>query len=121
MKRLIHSPDAKTAVLRRTETPPWTFLSNHSHVLICLAREPEARLRDVAEYVGITERAVQKIVRELELGGVISRFRQGRCNRYIVHLQRSLRHPVENHCTVWQLLSMSLSPREFKRLTNSVR
>jgi DNA-binding Lrp family transcriptional regulator len=115
MKRLIESSGTKVAVSRRPEAPAWTFLSNHSHVLICLAREPEARLRDVAEHVGITERAVQKIVRELELGGVLSRFRQGRCNRYNIHSEKTLRHPVEKHCTVRQLLSMALSPRELKR------
>lgn len=82
----------------------WTFLTNHSHVLICLAREPDLRLRDVAERVRITERAVQRIVADLEEAGVLTRSRDGRRNRYEVHLGRSLRHPVESHCTINDLL-----------------
>ena len=56
----------------------WTFLTNHSHALICLARNPDARLRDLAEQVGITERAVQRIVNDLEAAGGIQRHREGR-------------------------------------------
>ena len=58
----------------------WTFLSNHAHVLVCLAQDPDARLRDVALSVGITERAVQKIVSDLAAAGVIERERAGRRN-----------------------------------------
>ena len=118
MKRLVPASDAKTATRRQAKASPWTFLSNHSHTLICLARDPVARLRDVAEQVGITERAVQAIVRDLELGGIISRFRFGRCNRYQIHPDCTLRHPVEQHCTVRQLLGLALSPEEFKLLDN---
>ncbi|MGF1632817.1 MAG: helix-turn-helix transcriptional regulator [Phycisphaerae bacterium] len=82
----------------------WTFLSNHSHVLICLARDPELRLRDVAAAVGITERAVQNIVADLEAGGVVERERVGRRNHYVVHRDVPLRHPVESHKTVGDLL-----------------
>ncbi len=92
------------------ETPqkavPWTFLSNHSHVLICLANEPYLRLRDVAEMVGITERSAQRIVMELEQAGVLARCRVGRRNSYVVHVDQPLRHPVERHCTVADLLKM---------------
>ena len=70
----------------------WTFLSNHAHVLICLARESEQSLREVAGKVGITERAVQKIVRELEDGGYLTRIREGRTNRYRLALSKKLRH-----------------------------
>ena len=64
--------------LRRSATNlDWTFLSNHAHVLICLAQEPEVRLREVAARVGITERAVQHIVADLEEGGYLSRKRKG--------------------------------------------
>jgi predicted transcriptional regulator len=84
----------------------WTFLTNHSHVLICLARDPAMRLRDVAEQVGITERAVQSIVSDLEEAGVITRTREGRRNRYTVHGDEPLRHPVESHCNVRDLLGM---------------
>ena len=84
----------------------WTFLTNHSHVLICLAADPEARLRDVAEQVGITERAVQRIVAELEAAGVIERRREGRRNRYALHRELPLRHPLEAHHTVGELLRL---------------
>ncbi len=94
----------------------WTFLSNHGHVLVCLARDPEARLRDVALSVGITERAVQKIVSDLEEAGVVERLRDGRRNRYRLHPERPLRHPIESHRTVGALLAMVLNPVAVKRL-----
>ena len=84
----------------------WTFLTNHSHVLICLAMDPELLLREVAEKVGITERAVQKIVHELEVGDVLVRTKVGRRNRYTIKEGRSLRHPVEGHRRVRDLLDM---------------
>jgi DNA-binding transcriptional ArsR family regulator len=95
----------------------WTFLSNHGHVLVCLARDPEARLRDVAVAVGITERAVQKIVSDLEEAGVVERLRDGRRNRYRLFLDRPLRHPIEAHRTIGALLGMLLNPLVLKRLS----
>lgn len=83
----------------------WTFLTNHSHVLVCLAQDPTMRLRDVADRVGITERAVQRIVTELEAGGVVSRIRDGRRNQYEIHGDQPLRHPVEGHRTIDDMLS----------------
>ena len=88
-----------------TARSDWTFLTNHSHVLLCIAKNPQARLRDVAGEVGITERAVQRIILELETAGVIERAREGRRNRYRIIPHAPLRHPVESHCTVGQLLS----------------
>ncbi len=82
----------------------WTFLTNHTHVLICLVRKPDSRIREVADHVGITERMVQKILNELVEGRVISRVRSGRCNIYQVHLEAQLRHPVEMNHTVGELL-----------------
>ena len=90
--------------------PGWTFLSNHAHVLLCIAKEPELRLREVAHRVGITERAVQRIVDDLEEGGYLSRSREGRRNRYEVHLDRPLRHSVESHREVSVLLNLILRP-----------
>ena len=81
-------------------------MSNHSHVLICLARDPERRLRDVAVDVGITERAVQNIVADLEAGGVLERERVGRRNRYTIQRDQPLRHPVEAHRRVGDLLGL---------------
>jgi DNA-binding transcriptional ArsR family regulator len=94
----------------------WTFLSNHGHVLVCLAQNPDARLRDVAQAVGITERAVQKIVSDLEAAGVVERERDGRRNRYRLHTERPLRHPIEAHRTVGALLGMVLDRTELRRL-----
>ncbi len=90
--------------------PEWTFLSNHAHVLLCIAREPEIRLRDVAEQVGITERAVQRIVADLEAGQYLERSKSGRRNHYRLHPERPLRHPVEAHRDVGALLAFVLNP-----------
>ena len=87
----------------RTSTQ-WTFFSNHAHVLACISRDEECVLRDVALKVGITERAVQKIVTELEQGGVIARERVGRRNRYAINRACHLRHGIESHRTVGELL-----------------
>jgi DNA-binding transcriptional ArsR family regulator len=105
-----------SGVPAETAARHWTFLSNHGHVLVCLARDPEARLRDVALSVGITERAVQKIVSDLEEAGVVERIRDGRRNRYRLHPERPLRHPIESHRTVGALLAMVLNPVAVKRL-----
>jgi len=86
----------------------WSFLTNYGHVLICLAQDPDLRLRDVAEKVGITERAVQRIVADLEEGGVLIRSRDGRRNRYEIQRDVPLRHSLEAHRTVGDLLGMVL-------------
>jgi DNA-binding IclR family transcriptional regulator len=87
----------------------WTFLTNHAHVLILLAGDPGMLLREVAATVGVTERAVQKIVAELEAGGVLTREREGRRNHYRIHRQVALRHPIEAHRTVGHLLKAILA------------
>lgn len=87
---------------------PWTFLTNHAHVLLCIARDPEIRLRDVAEQVGVTERAVQRIVGELEEAGYVRRTRNGRRNVYDVDRDLPLRHPVERHRQVGGLIAWVL-------------
>lgn len=85
----------------------WTFLSNHSHVLICLARYSSLSLREVAAKVGITERSVQNIVQDLEEGGFLKRIREGRSNRYELDLTKTLRHPLEGTATVAELVNLS--------------
>jgi DNA-binding Lrp family transcriptional regulator len=97
----------------------WTFLSNHAHVLVCLAQDPDARLRDVALSVGITERAVQKIVSDLEAAGVIVRERAGRRNSYRLDLDVPLRHALESHRTVGTLLSLILDRAGLKRVRSA--
>ena len=84
--------------------PSWTFLSNHGHVLVCIARDPDIRVREIAQAVGITERAVQRILGELEEADVIVRRRQGRRTKYEVNEQRPLRHPIESEHSVGELV-----------------
>ncbi len=82
----------------------WTLFSNHGHVLVCLVRNSEARLRDVAMDVGITERAVQKIVRDLQDGGMVTVTKNGRRNNYRIHGKKTLRHDLESACTLKDLV-----------------
>ncbi len=84
----------------------WTFLTNHSHVLVLLSRNPSLVLREVALQVGITERAVQRIIADLEAGGVIEREKVGRQNHYRIWSNQSLRHPIESHRTIGELLTL---------------
>ncbi|MGW3989223.1 helix-turn-helix transcriptional regulator [Streptomyces sp. NPDC004830] len=86
----------------------WTFLTNHARVLISLANDPEARLRDVADRIGITERAVQLIVADLEAAGYLTRTRVGRRNRYTIDPTVALRHPSEADHPVGDLLATFL-------------
>jgi len=87
----------------------WTIFSNHGHVLVCLAGDPEARLRDVAAQVGLTERAVQTIVRDLQESGMISISKHGRRNRYRIDNKKTLRHDLEAHCTVGALVNLIIN------------
>lgn len=82
----------------------WTFLTNHTHVLLCLYRNPEITLRQVAALVGITERMVQKIVAELVEAGYLNVTKIGRCNRYQITLDKALRHPLESHRSIGDML-----------------
>ena len=84
----------------------WTFLTNHSHVLVVLARNPSLVLREVAQQVGITERAVQRIIADLEAGGIVEREKIGRQNHYQIRANHSLRHPIEAHRTIGDLLAL---------------
>ena len=89
-----------------TTPAPWTFLTNHAHVLLCLHQRPGDTLREVAARVGITERAVQRIVRDLEDAAVLTRERQGRRNTYRIRPDVPLRHPLEAHRSVGDLLEL---------------
>jgi DNA-binding IclR family transcriptional regulator len=86
--------------------PSWTFLTNHGHVLICLAMDPALRLRDIAGHVGITERAAQRILHDLVEGGYVERRRSGRRNEYRLRLERPMRHPIEAGHAVRELVSV---------------
>lgn len=84
----------------------WTFLTNHGHVLVCLAGDPDVLLRDVAARIGITERAVQQIVADLEAADVITRHRVGRRNQYVVRRQETFRHSLEAGVTVGEFVDL---------------
>ena len=80
----------------------WTFLSNHAHILLLLHKEPDLRMRDLALQVGITERAVQRIVHELVEENYLTVSRNGRRNHYEPNLGARLRHPLESGVTIAQ-------------------
>ena len=92
------------------ERGEWTFLTNHGHVLMCLSRDSGIRLRDMAEKIGITERAVHKIITDLEEAAIIKKERVGRRNHYSINGSKPLRHPLEDHCTVEQLITLINRP-----------
>ncbi|MDX6327358.1 MAG: hypothetical protein QOK15_3712 [Nocardioidaceae bacterium] len=92
----------------RSVTSDWTFLSNYGHVLVCLAGRPDARMRDIAEAVGITERAVQQIVRELVGNGYVEKQKDGRRNRYRIVRSAHFRHPLESTVTLGDFLDLAL-------------
>lgn len=85
--------------------PNWTFLTNHAQVLACIADEPDIRGRDIADRVGITERAAQSIIADLDACGYISRTREGRRNRYAINPDGRLRHPLHADHTIGELLT----------------
>jgi len=87
-------------------SPGWTFLTNHAHVLFALAHDPVARHRDIAVRVGVTERAVIRLVGDLVDAGYVAVHREGRRNRYVVNAARPLRHPIERHCTAQDLIDL---------------
>ena len=82
----------------------WMFLTNHLHVLACLTRDPELRIRDIADLIGITERATVQILSQLETAGYLTKTRVGRRNHYTVHGELPLRHPMHNGRQVGELL-----------------
>jgi predicted ArsR family transcriptional regulator len=94
------SPDVKD------HWPRWTFLTNHAHVLILIAQDSTMVLRDVAARVGITERAVQRIVADLEEEGFLEREKVGRQNRYRISAKQALRHPIETHRSIGDLIQL---------------
>ena len=92
--------------IRQTEKVRWTFLTNHAHVLILLSQDPSLVLREVALRNGITERAVQRIIADLEQDGFIEREKVGRKNHYRILTKQPLRHPVESHRSIGDLIGL---------------
>lgn len=84
----------------------WTFLTNHSQVLLCIANNQRITAKEIAEIVGITERAVQRLIRDLEESGYIVRLRVGRQNRYVIDFAQPMRHPAQGGRTVGELIEL---------------
>ncbi len=84
----------------------WTFLTNHTQVLLAIARNPDVRLRDVAQDVGITERAAQRILADLVQAGYVDRERNGRRNRYLINPNAHMRHPAQEGQEIKSLLEI---------------
>jgi DNA-binding IclR family transcriptional regulator len=94
-----------SAPLAEAGSQGWTFLTNHAHVMVALAIDSHLRVRDLAAAIGITERAAQRIVGELVDAGYLVREKQGRRNRYELNLELALRHPLEGHHSIGELLA----------------
>jgi DNA-binding transcriptional ArsR family regulator len=92
--------------VKTTGRDGWTFLSNHGHVLVAIAKNPEARVRDLAVLVGVTERAVLQILADLEAAAIVVRERVGRRTRYTIDTSVALRHPLEGHRTVGDIVGL---------------
>ena len=86
----------------------WTFFTNHTHALVYLALNGDAPLKDVAQAIGVTERSMQRIIKELEDSGVLTHEKVGRCNQYSLNYEAALRHPLEQHCNIGQILEIIL-------------
>ena len=84
----------------------WHFVTNHTQVLLCIARNPEIRLRDIAASVGITERAAQRIVHDLAQEGYVTRERAGRRNHYSINRELTMRHPAQFGFEIGPLLDL---------------
>jgi DNA-binding MarR family transcriptional regulator len=88
----------------------WRFVTSHTQVLLCIARNPEIRIRDVADLVGITERAAQRIIADLVEAGYVARKRVGRRNHYLVKTDVRMRHPLQQTHEIGELLDLLLAP-----------
>ena len=100
-------------VKNKNETPSnWTFLTNHAHVLLSIVDVPDSRMRDLAEKIGITERAVQGIISDLEKERYLTKFRKGRQNVYKIQTRLRLRHSVERHCSILELINLIFGNKE---------
>ncbi|NUO36463.1 MAG: MarR family transcriptional regulator [Dermatophilaceae bacterium] len=94
----------------------WTLLSNHGHVLVCLADDPDMRLKDMAASIGITERAVQQIIADLEDAQMITRHKEGRRNRYVVSRDVQFRHPLVAGLRVGEFVDLARSRPRLRQL-----
>ncbi|MCC6496928.1 MAG: winged helix-turn-helix transcriptional regulator [Propionibacteriaceae bacterium] len=102
-------------------TSGWTFLSNYGHVLVALSTNPDARMRDIADMVGITERAVQQIVRELVEQGYVLKDKDGRRNRYHIAHDAHLRHELEAGVSLGDFVALVTGPADRARLPRTAK
>lgn len=101
------SPSSKNP---ENEVRNWTFLSNHGHVLVAISKNPDVRVAEIADLVGIGERAAVRIVQNLVEGGYLTRTRMGRRNSYSIDYSQSLRHPLESEHTISEIfLGLSIT------------
>lgn len=118
--KYIHDQGYDAVVARRaadspTALPPWTFLTNHAHVLLCITQNPQVRLAEVARLVGIGERSVHSITNDLVQAGYVVRRKRGRNNVYEVNLDRPLRHPLESDHKIAEIFRPLTRSRSAKR------
>jgi predicted ArsR family transcriptional regulator len=98
--------EGRSSVTMNQPTGSWVFLTNHAHVLLCIARDPQSRTRDIAEQVGITERAAQRIVADLVAEDYVTRTKVGRRNKYTINRRGHLRHPIFRNLAIGPLLEV---------------
>ena len=96
--------------MSRNVTPTWSFLTNHAQVVLCIAKDPRIRLREIGETVGITERAAHRIVGDLAAAGYVARERQGRRNHYTIQPDLPLPDPLARSQKVGDLLALLSRP-----------
>ncbi len=101
--------------MSRPESNSWHFLTNHAQVLLCIENDPDARMRDIAETVGVTERAAQRITNDLVEAGYLTRERIGRRNRYRINRKARMRHPAQREHPIEELLGLLRSDEETSR------
>jgi DNA-binding MarR family transcriptional regulator len=92
--------------VNRHDTKPWRFVTNHTQVLLTIARNPDIRLREIADFVGITERAAQRIVADLQEAGYVDASRVGRRNHYTINREITMRHPAQDDTAIGDLLDL---------------
>lgn len=92
--------------MSRPESNSWHFLTNHAQVLLCIENNPDARMRDIAETVGVTERAAQRITNDLVEADYLTRERIGRRNRYRINRKARMRHPAQREHSIGELLGL---------------
>jgi DNA-binding Lrp family transcriptional regulator len=108
------------AITMASDPASWTFLTNHAHVLLRIAMDPRVLVRTLADEVGIRERAVLRIIADLEADGYLSHTREGRQNVYEVNVAKPLRHPIERHRTIGELIDAVVEkPRRRPRTSSA--